>query len=62
MILQSMEKTLVFAWIITLVAVFKGFHVQGGADAVGKATTSCVVTCIFTIIMADAIFSFIFYF
>ena len=62
MVLQSMEKAVCFAWIITLVSVFKGFNARGGADAVGKATTSCVVTSIFCIIMADAIFSFIFYF
>jgi phospholipid/cholesterol/gamma-HCH transport system permease protein len=62
MIYQSMIKTVTFAWIITLVAVYKGFNTRGGADAVGKATTSCVVTCIFSIILADAVFSFIFYF
>ncbi len=62
MVWQSMLKTLVFAWIITLVAVYKGMNAKGGADAVGKATTSCVVTCLFSIILADAIFSFVFYF
>jgi phospholipid/cholesterol/gamma-HCH transport system permease protein len=62
MVWQSMVKVVVFAWIITLVAVYKGFNTRGGADAVGKSTTSCVVTSIFSIIMADAIFSFIFYF
>lgn len=59
---QAMIKSLTFSWIITLVAINKGLNVRGGADAVGKATTSCVVTCIFTIILADAIFSFIFYY
>jgi len=59
---QALIKSLTFSWIITLVAINKGLNVRGGADAVGKATTSCVVTCIFTIILADAIFSFIFYY
>ncbi|HKP98274.1 MAG TPA: ABC transporter permease [Fibrobacteria bacterium] len=59
---QAMIKSLTFAWIIALVAINKGMNVRGGADAVGKATTSCVVTCIFSIIMADAVFSFIFYY
>ena len=59
---QLLIKSLTFSWIITLVAVNKGMNVRGGADAVGKATTSCVVTCIFTIILADAVFSFIFYY
>jgi phospholipid/cholesterol/gamma-HCH transport system permease protein len=59
---QSLIKSLTFSWIIALVAINKGLNVRGGADAVGKATTSCVVTCIFSIIMADAVFSFIFYY
>jgi phospholipid/cholesterol/gamma-HCH transport system permease protein len=59
---QALAKSLTFSWIIALVAINKGMNVRGGADAVGKATTSCVVTCIFTIILADALFSFIFYY
>ena len=59
---QAMLKSLTFSWIIALVAINKGLNVRGGADAVGKATTSCVVTCIFAIILADAVFSFIFYY
>lgn len=59
---QALVKSLTFAWIIALVAINKGLNVRGGADAVGKATTSCVVTCIFAIILADAVFSFIFYY
>jgi len=59
---QALVKAVTFAWIIALVAINKGLNVRGGADAVGKATTSCVVTCIFAIIFADAVFSFIFYY
>lgn len=59
---QALAKSLTFSWIIALVAINKGMNVRGGADAVGKATTSCVVTCIFAIILADAVFSFIFYY
>ena len=59
---QALIKSLTFSWIITLVAINKGLNVRGGADAVGKATTSCVVTCIFAIILADAVFSFLFYY
>lgn len=59
---QALVKSLTFSWIITLVAIQKGISVRGGADAVGRATTSCVVTCIAAIIVADAVFSFIFYF
>ncbi len=60
-VFQMLTKAVTFAWIITFVAVTKGIRVHGGADAVGKATTSCVVTCIFAIILADALFSFVFY-
>jgi len=59
---QALAKSVTFAWIIALVAINKGLNVRGGADAVGRATTSCVVTCIFAIIFADAVFSFIFYY
>jgi phospholipid/cholesterol/gamma-HCH transport system permease protein len=62
MLVQSMIKSVTFAWLIMLIATYKGFNAKGGADAVGKATTSCVVTCLFSIICADAVFSFIFYF
>ena len=58
---QCAVKSMVFGWIITLVACQKGFAARGGADAVGKATTACVVFSISAIIIADAIFSFIFY-
>lgn len=61
LILKCLFKALVFGWIITLVACQKGFSVRGGADAVGQATTSCVVFSISGIILADALFSFIFY-
>ena len=61
LIFKSMIKSVVFGWIIALVAAQKGLNVRGGADAVGRATTSCVVTSISGIIIADAIFSFIYY-
>ncbi|NLB63438.1 MAG: ABC transporter permease [Fibrobacter sp.] len=58
---QCGVKALVFGWIIVLVASHKGFSVRGGADAVGKATTQCVVFSISAIIITDALFSFVFY-
>lgn len=61
-LVQALVKSLTFSWIIALVSINKGLNARGGADAVGKATTSCVVTCIFSIIMADAVFSFLFYY
>ena len=58
---QALIKSLTFAWLIVFISVTKGLNTRGGADAVGRATTACVVNCIFAIILADAIFSFIFY-
>lgn len=61
LLLKCLFKSLVFGWIIVLLACQKGLSVRGGADAVGRATTSCVVFSISGIILADALFSFIFY-
>jgi len=58
---QMFLKSVTFAWLIVFIATVKGLGVRGGADAVGRATTACVVTCIFAIVLADALFSFVFY-
>jgi phospholipid/cholesterol/gamma-HCH transport system permease protein len=60
-VVQMFVKAVTFAWLIVFIATVKGLGVRGGADAVGRATTACVVTCIFAIVLADALFSFIFY-
>jgi phospholipid/cholesterol/gamma-HCH transport system permease protein len=48
--------------IIAKVGCYEGFSVEGGAEGVGKATTSSVVVSIFLIIFADVIFTAIFYY
>ena len=58
---QAAVKALTFSWLIVFISVTKGLNVRGGADAVGRATTACVVNCIFAIVLADAVFSFLFY-
>ena len=52
-------KSFVFAIVISWVGCLRGFQVKGGADSVGKATTSAVVSSIFLIIVIDAIFAII---
>jgi len=52
-------KSVIFSWLIIWIGSFYGFKVRGGAEAVGKETTASVVTGIFIIILADALFSFI---
>ncbi len=55
-------KTFVFGMIIAIVASFEGFRVEGGAEGVGKATTSSVVKTFILIIAADCFFAALFYF
>ncbi|MGD2038947.1 MAG: ABC transporter permease, partial [Desulfobacterales bacterium] len=50
-------KAAVFALLITGTGCLKGFQVRGGAAEVGQATTSAVVSSIFLIILADAVFA-----
>ncbi len=59
-VVANVVKSVVFSWLIIWIGAFHGFRVRGGAEAVGKETTACVVTGIFVIILADAAFSFIF--
>lgn len=48
-------KTLVFAFIITSVAAFYGYYVDGGSLEVGKASTNAVVSSSILILLADVI-------
>jgi phospholipid/cholesterol/gamma-HCH transport system permease protein len=61
-ILTGLVKSVAFGGIIALVGCYYGFSVSGGAEGVGRATTSSVVTSIFLIIVADLIFTAFFYF
>ncbi len=61
-IFTGLIKSVAFGIIIAVVGCHYGFSVTGGAEGVGKATTSSVVSSIFLIIVADLIFTTIFYF
>lgn len=61
-ITAGLIKSAVFGIIIALVGCYYGFSVRGGAEGVGKSTTSSVVTSIFLIIVANFVFAAIFYF
>jgi phospholipid/cholesterol/gamma-HCH transport system permease protein len=56
----GLGKAPVFALIIASIGCFQGMQVTGSAESVGAKTTKSVVLAIFTIIVADAIFSIIF--
>jgi phospholipid/cholesterol/gamma-HCH transport system permease protein len=56
----GMTKSFFFAIVICWVGVYRGFQVEGGAEGVGKRTTSSVVTSIFLIIFVDTLFTILF--
>lgn len=58
----GLSKSVFFAIVICLVGVYRGFQVEGGAEGVGRMTTSSVVTSIFLIILVDLIFTYLFFF
>ena len=60
-VVMGMIKSLAFATIIVQVGCLEGFRVRGGSDAVGRSTTTAVVRSTFLVIVADAIFTAIFY-
>jgi len=60
-ILTGLVKSAVFGTIIALVACHDGLSVEGGAEGVGRATTRSVVYAIVLIILADGLFTALFY-
>ena len=59
-VFSGVIKSIAFAFIISLIGCLRGFEVKGGADSVGQAATSAVVSGIFMVLVADAIFTVIF--
>jgi phospholipid/cholesterol/gamma-HCH transport system permease protein len=55
----SLFKSVVYAVIIAGIGCQRGFKVRGGAQEVGTATTSAVVTSLFVVIVAESIFSIV---
>jgi phospholipid/cholesterol/gamma-HCH transport system permease protein len=56
-IFSGLIKSIAFAFIITIVGCYQGFQVEGGAEGVGRRTTSSVVVSMFLIIAADCFFT-----
>jgi phospholipid/cholesterol/gamma-HCH transport system permease protein len=61
-VISGLIKSVAFATIIAQVGCLEGFRVRGGPDAVGRSTTAAVVKATFLVIIADAVFTAIFYF
>jgi phospholipid/cholesterol/gamma-HCH transport system permease protein len=49
-----------FAWLIAVVACFRGFQVSNSTESIGRYTTISVVNAIFLVIACDALFSVLF--
>ena len=60
-VLTGLIKSVSFAWIITVIAVYRGLQHTGGASGVGQATTASVVSSIFGIIALDLVWGVVFY-
>jgi phospholipid/cholesterol/gamma-HCH transport system permease protein len=50
---HGIAKSVVFAAIIAIISCYKGFTCEGGAEGVGKATTSAVVVSMVLIMVTD---------
>jgi phospholipid/cholesterol/gamma-HCH transport system permease protein len=58
---KGLFKAAVFGLIVALVACFEGLRARGGAEGVGKVTTSAVVTAIILIFAFNFLLSFLFF-
>lgn len=61
-VVAGLIKSVAFATIIAHVGCLEGLRVRGGPDAVGRSTTMAVVRSTFLVVVADAVFTAIFYF
>lgn len=59
--LSGLLKAAVFGTIVAALACYEGLHVRGGAEGVGRATTTTVVKSIVALIGADCCFTAVFY-
>ena len=60
-ILSGLVKSIVFAALITQIGCLQGFRLKRSPQDVGRDTTSAVVMSIFLVIVADLLFTAIFY-
>lgn len=60
-LLTGFIKSFFFGFLVAGIGCFRGLQTRSGASAVGVSTTRAVVSGIFLIVVADAIFSGLFY-
>ncbi|MEJ2182302.1 MAG: ABC transporter permease [Nitrospirota bacterium] len=56
-LVQSVVKSGMFGVLIAGIGCYRGFMASGGAEEVGTATTSAVVSAIFLVILSNALFA-----
>ena len=61
-LVTGLIKSVSFAVIICVISCFEGMNSRGGAEGVGRATTSSVVRSFLLVIVADCFFTALFYF
>jgi len=61
-VFSGVLKSVVFALAISLISCQQGFATTGGAEGVGRRTTSSVVAILFALILIDAAFTVFFFF
>jgi phospholipid/cholesterol/gamma-HCH transport system permease protein len=59
---SGLAKSGVFAWLIATIACHVGLNTQGGAEAVGRATTRAVVSSLLAVLLANAALTALFFF
>ena len=57
-VMHGVNKSIIFAALITMIGVLNGYSVKGGAEGVGRVTTSSVVQAISAIVLTDLVFVF----
>lgn len=60
-LISGLTKSFFFGIAICWVGVYRGFQVDGGAEGVGRETTSSVVTSILIIIVVDLVWTALFF-
>mgnify|MGYP006268258969 CR=1 FL=1 len=52
-LIMAIIKAVVFAFLVSTIAAFKGFYTRGGALEVGQSSTTAVTNCCIAILIAD---------
>ncbi|MBM4326173.1 MAG: MlaE family lipid ABC transporter permease subunit [Deltaproteobacteria bacterium] len=61
-VVKGLIKSFAYGVEIAAIGCLRGFQVRGGAESVGQATTSAVVTSVFVLTVTDAIFAMFYHY